>query len=213
MIKTKVVSGGIKPTSLTIDPSGAAFNMEVPMPPYGGEAKMRVFRQYLTDDGTSSGDNDMRTDGSSTNVDFYVSSQQENDLYISELSFVISDALAALNSFGTLSALTNGCRLFYSDAEGEVDIHEELQSNFDFVRLCAGSPAFGDGNNSFRANNVSGNSEGFLPVLDIRKTFGFRWGLRLAAGTSQRLTLRVRDDTTGVDSFNCIAYGFTRSPD
>ena len=113
----------------------------------------------------------------------------------------------------TNSALTNGCRLFYTDESGEVDIHDALKTNWDFIRLCLGNPAFGDGSAAFRASNVSGASEGYIPFLDTRQTFGFRWGIRLAAGSSQRVTLRVRDNVSAIDQFDCIAYGFERLPD
>ena len=95
--------------------------------------------------------------------------------------------------------------------KGTVTIHDALQTNFDFIRLCAGNPSFGDAAGAFRADNVSSTSEGYLPILDFRSTFGFKWGLRLKVGSQQKLILRVNDNVTGVDQFDCIAYGFTRS--
>ena len=148
---------------------------------------------------------------SSTNQTFYVQASETRDRYICQLSFVIADASQTLNEFAnTNAALTNGCRLFYEDELGEVDIHEALKTNFQFVRLSGGSPAFGDAANAFRASNVSGASEGYLPVLDLRSMFGFRWGVRLAVGTTQRIAMTIRDDCSAADQFDCIAYGFER---
>lgn len=156
----------------------------------------------------------MAVDGSTTNVNFWVPAGQENDRYICRLDFVIADAGQGLNEFAnTNSALTNGCRFFYEDDLGEVDIHDALKTNWDFVRLAGGNPAIGATTDAFRASNVSGASEGYIPQLDLRTTFGFRWGLRLAFGTVQRLVITIRDDCTAADQFDVIAYGFERLPD
>ncbi len=181
------------------------------LPPLKPVGRGQIFRQFLTDDGTSSGSNDMQVDGSTTAVPFWVPANATNDLYIANLSFVIADATAVLNKFGNITALTNGCELEYFTDGGTTTIASALKSNFDFVRLCLGNPPFGDGTAAFRASNVEGASEGYIPVLDFRKVFGIPWGIRLRPGTTDKITLRVNDDTTGVDAFNCIAYGFTRT--
>lgn len=197
----------------TIDDSGASLNIVKPLPPYlglEGKQKMRIYRQYLK---TSAGASSMLVNGSSTNVDFYVEADDNLDTYITNLSFVIADASLSLNQFGNITALTNGCRLFYQDNAGEVDIHDALKTNFQFIRLCGGVPSFGSTTNAFIASNVSGTSEAVIPTLDLKQRFGFQWGVVLKGGTNQRITLRVRDDCSGVDQFDCIAYGFTREKD
>jgi hypothetical protein len=181
-----------------------------PYPPLGVEKKI-IFRQYMTTDGTPTGDNDMQQVGTADSpVDFYITGTSDADRYITSLSFEIADASATLNKFGNITALTNGCQLFYEHPTlGDITIHDQLQSNWDFVRLCLGQPGFGDAANAFKANNVAGTSEGYIPVLDL-KTFLPPYGIKLDMGTNQKLVLRVRDDTTGVDAFDCIAYGFDR---
>ena len=174
------------------------------------EGRAVIYRQYLTTTGLASGSNDMQVDGSSTPVEFWVSADPTYDLYISTLSFVIVDASATLSKFGNITALTNGCDLEFFSNEGVVTIATALKSNFDFVRLCGGIPAFGDGAGAFRASNMLSTSEGYLPMLDVEDTFGIPFGLRLRAGSTDKITLRVNDLTTGVDQFDCIAYGFTR---
>ncbi len=118
-----------------------------------------------------------------------------------------------LNQFGNIGALTNGVRLFYTDEFGEVDIAESLTTNFEFVRLCSGLPSFGDGTTAFIANNIDFLSEGIIPVLDLKDTFGFRWGLEFRNGSTQRLVLQIRDDITGIDAMDVIVYGFLRLND
>jgi len=168
--------------------------------------KNRVFREYLKNSASSE---DMKVNGSTTAVEFYVAADSDDDRYITTLSFVIADVNATLNKFGNVTALTNGCQLYYETLAQTVYIHDALKSNFDFVRLCLGTPAFGDAAEAFRGKNIVGSSEGYIPVLDLRR-FVPPFGIKLDRGTTQRLVLKVRDDCTGVDGFDCIAYGFDR---
>lgn len=180
------------------------------LPPISQVGDAIVLRQFLTDDGTATGSTDMRVNGSTTEQEFYIGADATKDTFITSLSFVIADSGANLNQFGNISALTNGCKLRYVDVEGEVVISDQLTTNWEFVRLCQGNPAFGSTTNAFRASNVSGNSEGYIPFLDLRTVFGLKWGIRLRAGTLDKVSLVVRDNVTGVDQFDCIAYGFKR---
>ena len=171
--------------------------------------KSKIFRQYLTADGTPSGSNDMLVNGSSTPVEFWVPADQDNDRYITAVSFVIGDGGAALNEFGWVAARANGAEFEYQADTEVVSIHEALKSNWDFIRMCRLNLAFGDAASAFRATNVEGGAEAFAPVFDFL-TILPPYGLKLDRGTSQRLVLRINDDCTGPDVFNAIAYGFER---
>ena len=197
-----------------VDPTGAGMVCDRKVPAQESTDVLIPFRQFLTDDGTSAGSEDMQVSASAAAPqDFWVGTHADCDIYITALSFVISDQNAVLNNFGNITALSNGCQLLWVTTDRTVTIHAALQSNFDFIRLCQGQPAFGDSAAAFRASNVSGNSEGYIPALDIVRTFGMPWGIKLRQATTQKLILRVRDNTTGVDQFDCIAYGFQRFPD
>lgn len=209
-INVKILSGDGSGRDAYISEDNAILTQDIGLPPKDVAARARIYRQYLTDDGTSTGSTDMRVNGSSTAVEFWISADTTYDLYISTLSFVIADASATLNNFGNITALTNGCDLEYFAEAGTITIANQLKSNFDFVRTCQGNPAFGDGAAAFRANNVQGTSEGYIPVLDFQKVFGLPWGIKLRPGTTDKLILRVNDNVTGVDAFNCIAFGYTR---
>ncbi len=187
-----------------------AISVVVHEHPYTDEMKLLLpFRQYFTDNGLSTGSNDMQVVASlASPQDFSISAISDRDVYIKTISIEISDAGAALNEFGNISPLTNGVEFCWeTQSEGTVIIHEQLQTNWDFVRLCAGNPPFGSGAGAFRANNVSANSEGYIPILDAKVVFGLPWGFKLRKGTQDRLLFRVRDDTTGVDSFDIIGFG------
>ena len=49
-----------------------------------------------------------------------------------------------------------------------------------------------------------------MPVLRFKEVFGLEWGIRLRAGTEDKLVLTVKDGTRGVDQFDCLVYGFKR---
>lgn len=174
----------------------------------------RPFRQYFTDTGLSTGDNDMRVVGSSTNVlEFSISASGEGkDRYLSTLSVVIADQSATLNKFGNITALTNGITLGYSDENGEVTIADSLKTNWDFIRLGLGTPPIGSTADAFRANNVLGTSEGYIPYIDFKTLFGLPWGIKLTGNSSEKMFIRISDDVSGVDEFDIVAYGFELEP-
>ena len=211
MIKSTLVDGDGRGNKAAVEDKALCVS-DRGIPPQSLNGEVRIFRQYLTADGTDSGSNDMKVNGTSTAaIPFYVSAASDADRYICTLSFLIADANANLNQFGNITALSNGCNLYYEDTDlGDVTIDDALTSNFDFVRMCNGNPSFGNTTNVFKASNAFGNSDGYLPVLNIKEVFGLTWGIKLEKNSTKRIVLEVKDDATGVDAFNCIAYGFDR---
>jgi len=211
MIPVEIKDGSGSGSSLKINGEGEASVVIHPHPPRDEDAVTGTaipFRQYFTDDGYSTGSNDMRVNGTTTNQTFFIQAEEERDIYIGRVSIVIADASATLNKFGNITALTNGVVFEWASQQlGTTIIHEGLTSNFDFVRLGGGMPAFGDAAGSFRASNVSGNSEGYIPQVDFSDIFGMPWGIRLRKGTTDRISFTIRDDVSGVDQFDAIGYG------
>lgn len=183
--------------------------LTVTMNPYPAHSDQDITTIYRENLKNSAGASDMRVDGSVTPVEFSVSADSEVDIFITTVSFLISDAGAELNEFGALTELTNGCDFYYSNSEGEVNIATGLKTNFSIIRLCSGIPSFGDASSAFRAANVTGISEAFLPIFSFQ-TFGLPFGIRLAAGSVQKIGFRVNDNLTDLDTFDAICYGFER---
>ena len=207
-IKTIIEDGKGSENTAFVDEEGAFSVVIKNHPPREEQSIAFPFRQYLSDDGTSTGNFDMRVNGSVTNIDFFIEAVEDEDTYIKTISTVIVDAGATLSEFGNLSALTNGIEVTWQTQDkGTVIIAESLQTNFDFVRLAVGEPSFGDGATAFTANNISGQSEGFLPVIDFQKIFGLQYGIKLRKGTKDRLFFRIKDNITAIDEFNAIVYG------
>lgn len=193
-----------------VTPNGAAFIVADVVPAFGVDSPSAPFVQHLED---VTGSRDMRVVGStSVPISFYIRASKIADRYITALSFVIADVGMQLNEFGAIVALTNGCRLTFRNNLREAQFVVELRSNFDFIRLCLGTPAFGNGANAFQAQNAVGPAEAFLPVLTLADQAPPH-GFRLAAGSNDYVQFEIRDDTTAVDAFNCIAFGHDRFPD
>ena len=152
-IDARIVDGTNTKQAAEVDDNNCLKEVGWPEPPLEYTQKLRVFRQHLTDDGlpTDGSNQDMTVDGSSNNVDFYIGSSDTSDRFITMISFLIADAGATLNEFGNISALSNGCRLFYTDSAGEVDIADSLTTQFEVIRLCVGDPPFGDAAAAFRS--------------------------------------------------------------
>lgn len=206
MISSKIIDSHGSNRGVKVGERGELFVVQHAHPPEDEGDFMVPRRDYFRND---AGSNDMRVVGSlASPVIFSIDADEDRDIYIKNLSFVIADAGATLNNFGNISPLTNGVSLEWMTQDvGTTVINEGLKSNFDFVRLCGGHPAFGSGNSAFKANNVVGTSEAFFCELDAARVFGLQWGLRLRAGTNDSLRIIVKDDTSAVDQFDVLAYG------
>lgn len=215
MFKMRLFDGKGWPFAAEVTPDQELSVISAPYPTLG-EQKARPFRQYLTDDGTASGSNDMGVDGSSTNVDFFVQGDNDDDRYITALNFIVAyGSTGQPNEWADGTALTNGSRLFYSSLSGEIDIHDAIKNNQDLFRLqltnmsIPGGAIAGSQPWEVRHINAA-NDFGYFINFDLTR-LGLPYGIKLDRKTDHRLTFRVRDNAgTDADTFNCIAYGFDR---
>jgi hypothetical protein len=162
------------------------------------------FRQYFTADGTPSGSNDMRVDGSSTAQEFCIPSEETKDRYIKFISVKLADATAQFNEFGALSALTKGVSFRWDSQEiGELTIHDGIKDNIEWFRLS---------NTPITSNSIidlsGGGADAIVIQIDLSTLFGSPWGVKLSAGTTEKLVFKVQDKLdSGIDEFNIIGYG------
>jgi len=186
-------------------PEGELRVCNSPYPPFV-QQKVQPFRQYLTVDGLEAGSNDMGIDGSVTPVDFYIGASPSNDRYITSLNFLVAYAASGKPYlWADGAALANGTRLFYENLSGERDIHEGIKSNQDMFRLSF-SPVLA----TWEIRHTDAlNDYGYFISTDLTK-MGLSSGIKLDAGSTQRLVASVQDDATAAVSFDCIAYGFER---
>lgn len=211
MIKTQIEDGAGDGFRQKVFPDGSSLVSSRGVPPFGKPWPISPFSQSLA---SSTGATDMRVAGTlAAPIDFFISSSPDADRYITAISFLISDASAVLDEFGHIPALINGCLLLYNNQVRTSQIFLPLRSNLDFIRGAFGQPAFGSGQVAFQAvNGGVGSSEAYLPVFKFSDWMPDN-GLKLDRGSNSRITLRVQDNTTGVDTFTAFVFGFDRFPD
>ena len=205
MIKSVLQDGTGSDNKARIDEEGQLNVIVHQHPPIADTKPAIPFREFFKNACCSS---DMKVDGSCCSIEFTINADPTKDIYVKAVSVVISDLNASLNQFGNITALSNGLDFEWSTTDlGITTIGSGLTTNFEFVRLSLGNPAFGDTTAAFRASNVSGSSEAYIPIIDFSQMFGLQYGLRLRKGTTDKLIFRVNDNVSGVDQFDAIAYG------
>jgi hypothetical protein len=209
MISTKLIDRYSNNTA-AVTAEGALNVIVHPHPPQGETLFPLPFSQFFTDNGKSTGSSDMRVNGSTNFVDFYIEARANKDIFLKSLTVQISDPGARLDRFGALTALTNGVKFFYFEQKfDELVISESIKTNLDFFRDATGGKDFGEGTSAWRADIAGGGGEDtYFPELNLTERFGLTWGLRLVKGTTDKLVFRVQDDlSTGLTAFNIKAYG------
>jgi len=212
-VKTKIEDGDGTNRIARVDEDKALRTACSAYPPLEKQ-RTRMFRQFLTVDGLSSGSSDMGIDGSVTVVEFWIPAANDSDRYITKLSFEIT--MATQPQFWEFAdantALANGIRLHYESPSADIDIHDAMLHNWDILRLALGTPSIMGGSTAtvFTARHVGApNDYGLIPVIDL-DLFMPPFGIKLDKGTKERLILTIKDDCTSATTFNCIAYGFDR---
>lgn len=209
-IKSIILDGFGRGNKAKVNREGTFEAIIHPHPPIGETITALPFRQYLTDDGTKDGSNDMTVNGLTTNQDFYISANKDYDIYINAISVEIGDGGSPnLNSFGALSALSNGVGFYwFTLTEGEYELHEGIKTNKEFIRIGQASAGFGDGVNAFLADVSGGGSEKtYLPVIDFSESYGLQYGVKLTKGSTEKLIFRIADNLTGLLTFNAQCFG------
>ena len=205
-----VIRDPLSKRGANVDIFGAVRTRDTGLPPFGNTVTAIPFSMFFEDD---AGVTDMRVVGTvATPFEFDIVADSNRDRYIKSVQFTIVDQNATLAQFGNIGALTDPI-LFEWDREGETVLLARMISNYDHVRLAGGDPAFGDGTASFRASNVLGIAEAYIPFLDFQRIFGLPWGIRLKAGSDETLRIIIQDDTSGVDGYDALARGFEIEPE
>jgi len=207
MIDFRLADGRGKPNFAKVNGEGEISVVVHPHPPRDEEENALPFRARFL---ASAGSSDMAVDGSTTPVEFYVSANDEKDIYLKYISVTIGDnGSPALNKFGAVSELANGVKWTWdSQDEGEIILHDGIKTNLEFIRTGNDSGAVGTGADSWLSDVSGGGTEkSYLPSIDLAELFGLAYGVRLRKGTNDRMTFTVRDDVSSLVTFNAIGYG------
>lgn len=193
---------------------GGLVVSNVPAPANVDDTLTAPYVAFMTPTGRG-GDEDLTLDGSTTSIDAYIEAEAGLDIYIKEIKVLIDDN-AALNlaDFGAISAgLTNGLVPFFLNENIRIDFAERpLLTNFDVLRVGSKSPSLGSDNTAFRIQGAKGGGSdySYLGVWDMTNTSPGGLGVRLRAGSGQRLGVQINDDLTSLVAFEVLCIGYRR---
>jgi len=209
MIKTHIEDGAGRGKQAHIE-DNALLITEVGCPPMI-EQKNKIYRRYLTDDGTTAGSNDMGIDASVVQAPFYISASSDSDVYITAVTFEVGYSAAGnLFEFADSTLVTdhNGFQFYYEREEGRIYIKEAIKTNSDLLRLCVRDTLPSD----WEARHFAAtNDYGYMCTIDFSKWMP-PYGIKFDMGTKQKLVFTVRDNNTASDVMNVVAFGFERFP-
>lgn len=196
MITTRII--GSTGNQLRVNGEGEITATIHTHPPIEEELTSLPFRAYFRN---SSASNDMRVNGATTNVQFYITADANYDYYIKTISIKLADAGAVLDKFGNITALTNGVEFKWTSQKiGDLIIHEGIKNNIEFFRLSSQNPVITD---------LSGaGADSIIVDVDLSRLFGMPYGIRLVKGSTDKISFTVKDNlSAGLDEFNIIGYG------
>lgn len=206
-----------------ISKNNRLYEIDTTFPPVTNDRQVILYIDDLSlnGDGVTT---DMKVDGSVTTQEFFVNSDSDFDIFINSISFFIAAELviADLSDFaGITLPLTNGCQLIYETKGEEITIGDDLKTNFDLLRMCSMNPQIGlESNNAFKVIQAFSNQDdGYLFILRF-SNYGYEeeysGGLKLRAGTTDRVVFKIRDNLnltpSEISTFNGKVYGFKRKP-
>jgi len=169
--------------------------------------KNRVFGQNFTVDGLSSGSDDLGVDGSATAVPYWIPADEDDDRYITKVSFIMGYGTSAqMWEFADANtALTNGVKLAYDGGDNVEHEILNFKANYHFFSASDAGVTADWEDRGFAATGDYGyyvniNLAAIMPI----------YGIKLDRGSTQRVTITIRDDCTDADLFICKALGFDR---
>lgn len=211
MLKTTIQSGSSNNTAVVTSAGALKTTLS---PTLGVEDRITAvpFTQFLSVGGEGIITSLRTVNATLANpIEAFVTGNQLGDFYITSLNILIADSnIVKLNRFGNDAPLPNGLQFFYSIPEGEV-ILGAASTNFDIIRLGSLTKATGGKADAFQLSNADpSNNDGYNPIIDLSNTSPNGNGVRLRKNTRDKLGIRIRDDLTGVNTFNILAIGFLR---
>jgi hypothetical protein len=161
---------------------------------------------------TAAGSVDMVVAGTlAAPVDFSVSALPTADRWVRSIYLEVSDRACKNYLFGALPALTNGVQVLHITQDLGVVELALFKTNWQMITRLQGGPRFGSGATAGIALDAVANQEDTVPAeMDLLTKFGPKWGVRLRAGTNDRLVVRIRDNLAGLVAMTGHATGSER---
>ncbi len=206
MIKSIITDGNGRGDAANIE-DNALMVTQYTCPPMIPQ-KNKVFSQKFTDDGLSSGSNDLGIDGSATAVDYWIPSSEDSDRYIVTLSLIMGYGTTAEGyEFADSGApLTNGVKIAYHDTNGIETMIMNPKANYSFMRTSFMPLSY----TAWQDRGFAATGDyGYIVTIPLDRIMP-PYGIKLDMGTKQKIIITIRDDCTDADLFNCTGFGFDR---
>lgn len=138
----------------------------------------------------------MNVDGSVTSQTFTFQSDPDYNIYLMKGLLVIIDGSISQSKFGAISKLTTGIDITLFRGNLETKFIEKAKTNAEcFIQSGAADP-IGKGGKVNTISNFSGSDDAYLVTLPFRKYVPEDKGLRLRAGSGDKLIVTVNDKLT-----------------
>ena len=170
--------------------------------------KIKVFSQKFTVTGTAAGSDDLGVSGAAIPVEYFIPADDDSDRYITRISFVLgySGSAEAYEFADSGAALANGVLVSYTDTYFDEITIMNPKSNYSFMRASGAQVSL----TGWEARGFAATGDyGYFVNISISDIVP-PLGIKLDRGTSQKMSITIRDDCTDADLFNCQAFGFER---
>lgn len=195
---------------VTKDGSILVSSIPAPIPVVGDKNAYRYYSAILGSTGADSGTTNQNVNGSVTPQQFYISSNNDYDIYIMRIAVLIADSAAVHGSFGNVSALTVGWDLILNEAGNTTYFINKAKTGGQVIAQAGFAEPYGDGATSFTLTNWTGTEDATTIIFPISDYVP--GGVRIGRGTLDQLTSVVNDNLTGLTQFIVRVFGYVRYP-
>lgn len=178
------------------------------LPPEGSETKIVPFIAKLSLDGTLNGSTNLALDTRATARRASVRASDKFDIYIVELRIGISAAKSSTSKFGNITPakLTNGLSVSLHTGDIKRTLVENAKTHGQILAQSNLSALFGSGNAISQVKNWDGKNTLSLATFDFARN---GLGIRLGAGTKDRIEALLNDDYSSLNDLFIVVSGFT----
>ena len=178
--------------------------------PIGDASRYRFFSALTGSTGADSGTTNMNVNGGTTAQQFYIAANPDYDIYIMGIVIFIGDDAIVHNRFGNINGVSTGWDLILKEAGEQTFIIKQAKTGGEVIVQSGFFNPFGADATSFELTNYNSTDDAQLTYVNIGAMVP--GGVRIGRGTEDRLQSFVRDDFTGLVTFNVRALGYRHYP-
>jgi hypothetical protein len=179
------------------------------VPPSGQYNQYRFFSQYLTADGLAAGTSNMNVDGSSTAVEYWLPADSTGkfDIHIMAIIVVVADTAVTHKKFGAVAVLGTGWDLWTWESDAKTYIIEKAKTGAELIWKSGFHHPFGSGATMQELLDFNAADDDaqivYIPIADY-----VPGGIRLGAGTRDKIAATINDDIDGLTEMYVFCIGY-----